>query len=33
MDYVKIINELYSEITNSRNIKFEKCNTINTDNI
>ncbi|EGK8165929.1 TPA: hypothetical protein SBY31_001674 [Campylobacter coli] len=33
MDYVKIINELYSKITNSGNIKFEKCNTINTDNI
>ncbi len=33
MDYVKVINELYSEITNSGNIKFEKCNTINTDNI
>lgn len=33
MDYVKIINELYSEITNSENIEFEKYNTINTDNI
>lgn len=33
MDYVKVINELYSEITNSGNIKFEKYNTINTDNI
>lgn len=33
MDYVKVINELYSEITNSGNIKFEKYNTINTDSI
>ncbi|EAI5931360.1 hypothetical protein CK594_07630 [Campylobacter coli] len=33
IDYENKINELYSEITNSGNIKFEKYNTINTGNI
>ncbi|EAJ9920626.1 adenylate/guanylate cyclase domain-containing protein [Campylobacter coli] len=33
MDYTKTIDELYSKITTSKNIEFEKYNTINTDNI
>lgn len=33
MDYTKTIDELYSKITTSKNIEFEKYNTIDTDNI
>ncbi|CAM2914908.1 adenylate/guanylate cyclase domain-containing protein [Helicobacter burdigaliensis] len=33
MDYTKTINELYSKIKTSKNIEFEKYNTINASNI
>ncbi|WP_257906119.1 hypothetical protein [Campylobacter lari] len=33
MDYIEKINELYNKITTSKNIEFEKYNTINTNNI